>query len=147
MVEEKTEKEEKLQSLKGKCIVINKDYSGSSNSYYYGGAMYGSEFIKAMIFNFENIPRYIKDNPNEEIIPLDSERGLKLLVDEVHDLENYISIYESRVEDAKEGLKKLYNFDLIQKYVKRFNSINPLIRKDDEETKHNLVERVLEEDA
>jgi hypothetical protein len=131
--------EEKLESLKGKCIIKNEGY----NSYYYGDVMYGSEFKKAMIFDYDKIPDYIKRNQRDEIIFLDSERGLKLVVDEIHRLENYIDIGEPRLREAKKGLEKLYNFDLVQKYVKRYNSINPLIRRDNEETKMGLVERVV----
>jgi hypothetical protein len=143
MAKEKANKtpESKLESLSGKCIVLNKGY----NSYYYGGASYGSELKKAMIFDFDNIPDYIKRDQDEEVIPLDSERGLKLLVDEMHNIDHYISIEKPRIRDAEEGLTKLYNFDLVQEYVKRYNGMNPLIRKPDEETKHNLVERVIGE--
>jgi hypothetical protein len=156
MAKEKANKtqEPKLESLKGKCIVTN--YGGS---YWDGTATYSSDFKDAKIFNVSELPEFVKEeakvhnDPNasdyakeyrNKIIRLDSEEGLKLLVDEMHNLDRYIEIEKPRIRDAEQGLKKLYNFDLIQEYIKWYNGMNPLIRKADEETKHNLVERVIE---
>jgi hypothetical protein len=123
----------------GKYIVKDKKYG----DYFYGNSSYGSDFGSAMIFDSENIPEHIRESPDREIISLSSERGLKLVVDEIHRLERYLEIEKPRLEKAEETLKKLYNFDLAQEYVKKFNDINPLIRRDDEETKRGLVERVV----
>lgn len=138
-------KEQKLESLAGKCIVISKDYSGSSNSYYYGGACYGSEFKKAMIFDFDKIPEYIKNDSSEEIIRLDSEKGLKLLIKEVKSLSHYVSIEKPRVKDAEKCLDKLYNFDLIQEWVGLYNKWNNDIIGISHETENKIIEEVISE--
>jgi len=137
MVEEK--KENKLEGLSGKCIVKDKGY----NNYYYGGASYGSEFSKAIIFDINEIPDYIKNNPDEEIIHLDSERGLELVINEVKRLEHYIQIEKPHVEEAEKSLDKLYNFDLVQKWVELHNKwYNDLIGIS-QETEDKITKEVL----
>lgn len=136
------DKENRLQNLKGKCIIRDRFYK---NSYYDGTACYIGDLFKAKIYNENEIPEYLKNNPKEETIHLDSEVGLKLLIDEIHKLEHYISTKELLLREAKEGLKKLYGFDLIQKYVEKFNSTNHLIRRNDERAKQDLIKRILSE--
>jgi hypothetical protein len=61
-----------------KCIIRHNGY----NLYFYKKGCHGSEFLKAKRYNGDNIPKYIRDNPKNEIIFLDSKEGLELLVNE-----------------------------------------------------------------
>jgi hypothetical protein len=140
------EKENKLESLEGKCIVREKrrEYSTSQN-YYYGGAGYGSEFAKAIIFDKDKIPDYIKNDSHEEIIFLDSEEGLELMVREIKRLQRYVNIEEVRVNDAKRALDKLYSFDLVQKWVSKYNKwFHPIIGIS-RDTENRIIEEIVSE--
>lgn len=118
-------KENKLENLKGKCIVISKEYG---EAYYDGNAGYSSEFSRAKIYNENEIPQYIKDNPREKIIHLDTEEGLSLLLNEFKRSQHFAEIYGPRVRDAEEIMEKLFGFDLVRKYIELHNKwYNPLI--------------------
>jgi len=144
MVENKKEKaEEKLQSLKGKCIVRLKQ----GGDYYDGNAGYMSNFLKAKIYNENEIPEYIKRNQSEERIHLDSERGLKLLIEEVKNLSHYVSIEKPRVRDAEKCLDKIYHFDLIQEWVGKYNKWNHSPIGISRETENRLIEEIVSEKA
>jgi len=142
MVGEKKEMpEEKLESLAGKCVVRLKN----GGSYYDGNASYCSDFSKAKIYNENEIPDYIKNNSDEEIISLDSERGLKLLIKEVKSLSHYVSIEKPRVRDAEMCLDKLYHFDLVQEWVRKYNKWNNALTGISRDTENKIIEEVVNE--
>jgi len=123
------------------CIVLSEDYSKGSNVYYYGGATYGSDFYKAVIYNENEIPEFIKNNSHEKIIFLDTKEGLELLVNETHKLQRYVDEEEGRIARAKEGLNRLYSLPLIQEYIKEHNKrYNNLLGLSPE-----LKDRIIEE--
>jgi hypothetical protein len=134
-------KENELQSLAGKCIVRLKQ----GGDYYDGDAGYMSDFLKAKIYNENEIPDYIKRNQSEEIIHLDSEEGLKLLIKEVKNLSQYVSIEKPRVRDAEKCLDKLYHFDLIQEWVKKYNEWNHPLIGISHETENIIIEEIVNE--
>ena len=138
------EKENKLESLAGKCIVISKDYGGS---YYDGNAGYCSDFSRAKIYNKGEIPDYIKNSSGEEIIPLDSEKGLKLLIKEIKSLSHYVAIEKPRVRDAEETLNKIYHYDLVQEWVGLYNKWNHPLIGISHETENKIIEEVISEKA
>jgi hypothetical protein len=122
------------------CIVKLKNYEGN---YYDGNAGYMDNFLKAKIYNENEVPGYIKDNPNDETIFLDTKRGLELLAKEYKRLQDYVDLYESRVNDAKEGMKKLLGFDSVKKYIDLHNKwYHPLIGIS-QETKNKIIEDIV----
>ncbi len=68
-----------------KCIIKSKE---NSDSYYQGGASYSSDL---KIFDYKDIPGHLKNNAEDEIIFLDSKKGLEILIDKLHKLQNYVS--------------------------------------------------------
>jgi hypothetical protein len=122
------------------CIIKDRGY----NSYYYGGSTYGSELTRAIIFDEDKIPEHIKNNPKEEqIIFLDTKEGLELLVKEYKTLQHYKDIYEPRVNDAKEGMKKLLGFDSVKKYIELHNKWNHPILGINHETENKIIEEIV----
>lgn len=75
-----------MEKKNRKCIVKNYFY----NIYYYGKDSYGSDFSKVKFFNFKEIPDYIKNDLRNEIIFLDTEKGLELLVGEFEKLKKLL---------------------------------------------------------
>lgn len=120
-----------------KCIIKSKEYQ---DSYYQGGASYSSD-IK--IFNYADIPGHLKNNTEDEIIFLDSKKGLEILIDKIHELQNYISTEEPILNKKKKELENLYSIPLIQKYVKGYNKIPSVIRNPDIETNKKIIESIL----
>jgi hypothetical protein len=140
--EKKSEKEEeKTETTKGKYIVRSKDYGGS---YYDGNAGYHSDFLKAKIYNDGEVPDYIKNNPREEVIALDSVEGLAILVEEFKRNQDYADIYGARVEDAKETMRKLYKFGQVQKYIELHNKWNHPIIGISHDTENRILEEIVE---
>lgn len=140
MIEEKTENKKQRQ-----CVVKDRGY----NSYYYGGATFGSELSKAIIYHENEIPEYIKNNPSEnEIIFLDTKEGLGLLFREYENLQHYVDIYETRVNEAKKGMDKLWNnFEKLRKCVELCNKwYHPIIGISEDQKKRLLEEVVKGED-
>jgi hypothetical protein len=71
-----------MEKKNRKCIVKHNGYE-----YYHNGTGYGNGFSNAKIYNSEKeLPENIKNNPKNEIIFLDTERGLELLVAEIEKL-------------------------------------------------------------
>ncbi|MEK6833506.1 MAG: hypothetical protein AABY32_05665 [Nanoarchaeota archaeon] len=129
MVEEKKERQ---------CVVTS--YGGN---YYDGNVGYHSDFLDAKIFNENEIPDYIRNNRDDKIIFLDTKEGLELLVTEFKKLQHYTSIYESRVEDAKEGMKKLLGFDSIKKYIEMRNKRNNPLIGISRQTEKKIIEKIV----
>jgi hypothetical protein len=123
-----------------KCIVKLKNYEGN---YYDGNAGYMDDFSRAKIYNENEVPEYLKNNPNDEIIFLDTKKGLKLLVGEYKDLQDYVDIYESRVENAKKGMEKILGFDSVKKYIDLHNKWNHPLIGISHETKSKIIEEIV----
>lgn len=106
----------------GKGIIKSKIYNGC---YYYGRGKYGNDLYKAKIFDWEEIIKEYKSllskseykdiliyNSNEEeLILLDSQKGIKLIKDNIRALEKEIDRAEIKLCNKKEGLKKLFNLE------------------------------------
>lgn len=122
-----------------KCIIKSKEYQ---DSYYQGGASYGSNL---KIFDYKNIPNWLKNDLDNEIIFLDSEKGLEILIDKLHKLQNYVSTEEPILNKRKKELEDLYSMSLIQQYVKKYNNIPPIIRKPSSQNNKRIIEQILEE--
>lgn len=69
-----------------KCIVKHYFY----NIYYDGCANYSSDFLRAKIYNESKIPDNLKNNHQNEIIFLDTEKGLELLLGEFERLKKLL---------------------------------------------------------
>jgi len=99
-----------------KCIV--KDYF--YNIYYNGRDSYGSNLSDAKIYGENEIPDNLKNNHKNEIIFLDTERGLELILEEIENLPHKIEQEEDKdeIKRMKEGLERLYNSnpEMIDKY-------------------------------
>lgn len=135
MTEEKTEIKKQRQ-----CIVKDRGY----NSYYYGGATFGSDMFKAIVYNEDEIPEHIKNNPSEnQIIFLDTKEGLELLFKEYENLQHYVEIYEARVNEAKNGMEKLFEFENLRKYIELYNKAYHPIIGISEDYKNKLLEEVV----
>lgn len=138
-IEEKTkDKESRL------CIVKQKGY----DNFYYGEASYGSELSKAKVFEEENIPPYIKNDPEQETIFLDTERGLEMMVKEVEKLQHYINIEKPRVIDVERRLDKLKGFENVNKYLELHRRrYNDLIGMSEYEKKQIIKEVIANKDS
>jgi hypothetical protein len=118
-MEEKTRKNRK-------CIVKHYRFD-----LYYHDGYYVGELYNAKIFNLKELQEDIKYNPKNEIIFLDTEKGLELLVEEIEKLPHRIEQEddEDEVKRMKEGLERLKNSnpEMIDKYTaehtKRYPSI------------------------
>ncbi|MCX6750055.1 MAG: hypothetical protein NTZ83_01210 [Candidatus Pacearchaeota archaeon] len=90
-----------------KCVVKCNGYE----AYHYGGGRYGSDFSKVNISYYGKLPKYIKNNPLNVIIPLDTAEGLELLVGEIENIKQKIKQEkdENEVKRMKAGLKRLRN--------------------------------------
>ena len=111
-----------------------------SNNYAYQIAVYGSDLYKAKIFegNSEEYKKY-----GNEIILLNSKKGLELLAKEMEFLDRTIPQEEEKLEDMKNGRDRLYDSSPnVQEYIKIHNQkINPIIGIS-EETKQEIIERI-----
>lgn len=84
-----------------KCIVKSKEYQ---DSYYQGGASYSSDL---KIFDYKNLSDWVKTDSDMEIIFLDSKKGLEILIDKLHTLQNYVSTEEPILNKRKKELKDI----------------------------------------
>ncbi len=127
----------------GNCIIKSKSYS---NSYLCGTASYCSDLYKAKIFNYDELPEYIL-NGSDEIILLDSKKGLELLVNEIKHLDRKIPQEESKLNDMKGGREALFNANpgMVSKFIERYNKrCNNLIGISPEEER-KIIEGIVEE--
>jgi hypothetical protein len=136
-------KENKNEKKERQCIVINNSYK----SYYYGGASYGDDFLRAKVYNKSELPDYIKNDPDEKIIFLDTKEGLELLVKEFKNNQDYVKIYGPRVKEAEETMKKLFKFDSVRKYIERHNKWNHHLIGISRETENKIIEEIVGETA
>lgn len=132
------------QKKQRQCIVKDKGY----NSYYYGGATYGSDICKAKIYNENEIPQYIKNNPQEqEIIFLDTREGLELLVENVERLQNYIRVEKPRLAQAESKLSMLKDFGSVSRYLELYNKWHNPLTSVNEDIKTRIIEEIFREKA
>ena len=126
-----------------KCVVKSKTYS---NSYLCGTASYCGDLYKAKIFEEDTLPNYILDG-EDEVIYLDSQKGLELLASAIKDLDKRIPLEETRLNDLKEGREALFNAnpEMVSKFVERYNKrYNPLMGISSEEER-KIIENIVEE--
>ena len=126
-----------------KCIVKSKTYY---NLYLCGTASYCGDLHKAKIFEEDTLPNYILDG-EDEIIYLDSKKGLELLTSAIKDLDKRIPLEETRLNNLKEGREALFNAnpEMVSKFVERYNKRhNPLIGISSEEER-KIIEEIVEE--
>lgn len=120
------------------CIVTS--YNGM---YWDGTAGYSRDFYKVKVFKESEVPEYVKNDSDNEIIFLDSEKGLEVLAREYEILQGYVDLHEQRINDAKKGMDKLLEFKNLQKYIQMRNErTHPLIGIN-EETKKNIIKDIL----
>ncbi len=127
----------------GNCIIKSNSYS---NSYLCGTASYCGDLYKAKIFNYDELPEYLL-NGDDEIILLDSKKGLELLVNEIKHLNRKIPQEESKLNDMKDGQKALFNANpgMVSKFIERRNKrCNNLIGISSEEER-KIIDEILEE--
>jgi hypothetical protein len=87
-----------------KCVVKSKEYT---ECYVYSTAVYGSDLYKAKIFDEDEIPEYYKNSCEEEIIFLDSEKGIELLKKEFNKFNSEIPEMERKLNEMKKGKERL----------------------------------------
>lgn len=123
-----------------KCIIKEK----GCKSYSTGLATYESNLYRAKIYNESEIPDYIKRDPEEEIIFLDTKEGLDLLVKEFETIQGQIDLYEGRVNEMKRGLDRLFktNPNKINRYIEEHNKRHYKISN---EEKDEILERIINE--
>ncbi len=124
-----------------KCVIYSKRYCGT---YLSGSASYVSKLINAEIFTQSEIPDYQKNDSNNEVIFLDSQRGLELLAREIESLDRKIPQEEANLERLKKGREKLFNSnpEMLSKYIERHNFLqNPLIGTSPE-TKERIINEI-----
>jgi len=114
---------------------IMRDKSGN---YAMGIATYTSNFHEAQIF--EGNPEDYKQFENE-IILLDSERGLELIAREIESLDNRIPNEEFKLAKLKEGRARFYQgSEKLREYITRYNQkVHPIIGIS-EFTKQQIIE-------
>ena len=99
-----------------KCIVKHYFY----NFYYCGKEIYEGDFSRVEFFDFEKLPSDVRNNIRNEIIFLDTEKGLGLLIEEIEKLQNKIKQEDNpdKVKSMKNSLEKMYNSnpEMIDKY-------------------------------
>jgi hypothetical protein len=112
----------------------------------------------AKIFKESELPTFIKkenkvhSDPNasdyakryrNKIIFLDTKEGLKLLAEEYENLQHYVDTYEARVNDAKEGMKKLIGFENLSKYIDLYNKMYHPVIGISEHAKNRILEEIV----
>lgn len=130
-----------------KCVIKLKFKSRDENIYFYGrrNEIYGNNLCKA-IFDYEKVPEALKNSPDEEIIFLDSEKGLELLINEIEIREKEIFSEEKKLENKKKELEVLYNSNpkMINAYAKMYNKLALSVRKlCDSEEKRNIINKII----
>lgn len=99
-----------------KCIVKHYFY----DFYYCGKETYESDFSRVEFFDFKKLPSNLRNNPKNEIIFLDTEKGLGLLIEEIEKLQCKIKQEDNpdKVKRMKGDLEKMYNSNpgMINKY-------------------------------
>jgi len=127
-----------------KCIVKSNSYT---DSYLCGSASYSSDLFSAKIFDQKDLPKHIL-NGSDEIIFLDSEKGLELLVEEIELLDLHIPQEEAKLEEMKKGREKLYNAnpEMISKYIKRYNQLNNGVIEVSSKRKEKIIEELVGEE-
>ena len=96
--------QEKTKDSNNLYIVKTKN----NNSFYVGGAKYTTDLYEAKFYNSDDeIPKELKNNPNHNIININSEEGLEILVDEIYKSEKYMSIKSHSLGEIICGLSKL----------------------------------------
>jgi len=127
-----------------KCIVKSKSYT---DSYLCGSASYSSDLFRAEIFDEENLPKHIL-NGGDEIIFLDSKKGLELLAEEIGFLDLHIPQEEAKLEEMKKGREKLYNAnpEMVSKYIRRYNQLNNGVTEVSPKTKEKIIEEIVGEE-
>ena len=102
-------------------------------------------YKRQKIYNESEVPDYIKRNPKEKIIFLDTKEGLELLVKEFEENQHYAEIYEPRVRNAKETMKKLSEFESVRKYIELHNKWNHPLIGISHETENRIIEEIVSE--
>jgi hypothetical protein len=79
-----------------------------NNSFYCGGVSYYTiNLYRAKTYGENEIPEEIKNNPNLEIINLDSKEGLEIILNEIHKTEHCMSVKSKSLGETICGLSKL----------------------------------------
>lgn len=126
-----------------KCIIKDKGY----NSYSTGIATYQSSVGAAKIYDYDELEDWQKNDPDTEVIFLDSEKGFKLLVEEIEGLEISIAHQEYRLRIDKENYEKIRNAipEMTDEYIRRHNKrYHPLIGISENEKAH-IRTQIIEE--
>ena len=125
------------------CIVKSNTYL---DLYLCDTASYTGDLFRAKIFDEKEIPEYIL-NGNDEVILLNSEKGLELLVREIKSLDTLIPQEETRLEEMKKGLEALYNANpkMISKYIKQYNKKSHHLIGITAETESKIIKEIVEE--
>lgn len=124
------------------CFIREKRSYGTPN-YFYGGASYGSELSKAKFFSENEIPKWMKEDTETEVISTDSKEGFSLLVEEIKRLQNYVDIEKPKVESAEGRLEMLYGFGGIQEFVSEYNKKNHPLIGISPETENSIIEKIV----
>lgn len=94
-----------MEKKNRKCIVKDRRY----NSFYHGGASYTTDLYEAKIYDENEVPNDIKNNPNLKVIPFNSKEGLEMITNEIQKTLDYISVKENSLKKGKRGLDELYS--------------------------------------
>jgi cell division ATPase FtsA len=79
----------------------------NNNSFYKSESCYTTDLYDAKFYNENEIPKELKDNPNHNIINLNSEEGLEIITSELQKSERYMSIKSHSLGEIICGLNKL----------------------------------------
>jgi|GEM_PF-5194714 len=117
---------------------IMRDKSGNYST---GHASYSSRFYNAKIY--EGNPKDYEQFENE-IILLDSERGLELIAREIESLDGKIDNVEYALLEMKKGRENFYeNSEELRKYIRLHNKcIHPILGMT-ESTRQKIIKDVL----
>ena len=130
--------------LRRKCVLYKKHY------YYAGDATFTEEFKDAKIYNYEDVPYFLKRTANK-IIFLDSPEGLELIVDEFLKIDSELTELKDKVNELEYAKNKIYNLSpaVISKYIGmiRKREKNQLVKMNYKQREQLLQEIIREENA
>lgn len=98
--------------MKNKMETGNKDKqfvvkSREYNFFYRSAENYTTDLYEAKIYNANEIPEDIKNNPNLKVIDLNSEEGLEIIASEINKSERCMSIKSNSLGEVIAGLDNL----------------------------------------
>jgi hypothetical protein len=126
----------------GKKFIVKDKTNGS---YYDGNASFHTNLYDAKIFDEKDLSNH--NYHGNEIIFLDTVKGLELLTEEIKSLDSQVPEAERRLNEMKKGREKLCNsnFKMVSKFVERYNKQNHHLIGISPDTEKRIIENIVKE--